>query len=123
MLDKNYYNIVMKKSESTPFFPGRFNTRGFKKKRSPSIGLFGSERKPGSIKLFDIEEKPQDNSNVLNRKQSKCDLNFIDIQTNLIEDFYDLTNDNDVSLLLTLSMMCEIYIFHALLILQKEDPK
>ena len=123
MLDKNYYNIVMKKSESTPFFPGRFNTRGFKKKRSPSIGLIGSERKPGSIRLFDIEEKPQDNGNVLNRKQSKCDLNFIDIQTNLIEDFYDLTNDNDVSLLLTLSMMCEIYIFHALLILQKEDPK
>ena len=36
---------------------------------------------------------------------------------------YDLDNENDVSLLLLLSMMCEIFVFHSLLILQKEDAK
>lgn len=122
MLDK-VKNVGLKKHESAPFFPGRFNARTFRKKRSESIGIYGFPKKYGVDGLFDIQEETKNNSNVLYRKQSKCDMAFIELQTSLIDDDYDLTNDNDVSLLLTLTMMCEIFIFHALLILQKEDPK
>ena len=50
-------------------------------------------------------------------------MNFIEPKASMIDSEYDLGNDHDISLLLFLSMMWEIYIFHSLLILQGEDPE
>lgn len=79
---------------------------------------------PNLMNSADEVAKELDGIPTTGKRLSKWDINFSEVYTSLIDEGdYDPNNENDVSLLLLLTMMCEIFIFHSLLILQKEDEK
>ncbi|CAI2373412.1 unnamed protein product [Moneuplotes crassus] len=113
--------LALKKSESQVNTKGRSFRKSVLYKRTESIGPEKTTSGFLSNMLENDSNNEEMNFSILNaNRQSKCDISCIEPKTTLVD--MEMDNDTNFSLLLFLSMMCEIYIFHALLILQKEDP-
>lgn len=115
----------VKRVESQPIGANRFKSSRIKKRKMISQSS-SMERmlKPYLMNSADEATKELEGVHPTGKRLSKCDINFNEAYTSLIDEGdYDPNNENDVSLLLLLTMMCEIFIFHSLLILQKEDER
>ena len=92
---------------------------------SDNISKFSSQQ--NTFTINEISEEDEKSIHFY-RRESKCDLSMENTQKlDLINDndeyLNDYTSQKSLSNLMFLNMICEIFIFHSLLILQKEDQK
>lgn len=114
--------IVPKKKDTMPFSKIQDEFKTLRKKRLTSQS--SSVERVLSSNLIHLKPEDKDNHDLDKKSMGRFNIDFGDTYQSLIaRDDFDLDNEKNVSLLLLLNMMCEIFIFHSLLILQKEDEK